>query len=108
MHIALSPARIACLFARITTPAAASKASHRVYQLAHQAGLRKELVARRLYDLSNALNEHRHVLLAEFRGDAKAVSEHLANRADLVRAATYRLPEPINYIPFGAPLPGGA
>jgi hypothetical protein len=85
----LTPARIARLFARITRPAAASKASHLVYQLAHQAGLRKDLVARRLYALSDALNEHRHVLLAGFSGDAKAVSEHLANRDELVRHATH-------------------
>lgn len=85
----LTPARLDRLFARITTPAAASKASHLVYRLAHQAGLRKDVMARRLYALSDALNEHRHVILCGFRGDAKGASEHLANRDELVRHATH-------------------
>jgi hypothetical protein len=85
----LTPARIARLFARITRPAAASKASHLVYRLAHRAGLAKQLEARRLYALSDALNEHRHVLLAGFLGDAKLVSQHLENRDELVRLATH-------------------
>jgi hypothetical protein len=89
MTTPLAPARIARLFDRITTPAAASRASHRVYQLAHRAALAKDVAARRLYALSDALNEHRHVLLAGFRADAKAVSEHLANRDELVRHATH-------------------
>jgi hypothetical protein len=86
---ALTPARIARLFARITKPAVASRASHRVYQLAHRAALAKDVIARRLYALSDALNEHRHVLLAGFLGDAQLVSQHVANRDELVRHATH-------------------
>lgn len=87
----LNPARLTRLFARITTPAAASRASHRVYRLAHRADLRKDLVGRRLHALSAALNEHRHVILAGFRGDAKAVSEHVANRDELAARAATRI-----------------
>jgi hypothetical protein len=87
MHTAVTPARIARLLSRITTPAAASRASHRVYRLALKRALAKEVDAGRFYDLSDALNEHRHVLLARFLGDAKLVSEHLDNRNELARYA---------------------
>jgi hypothetical protein len=82
MHNALTAARIVRLFARLTTPAAAARASERVYRLA----LRSDDTGR-LLTLSNALNEHRHVLLARFLGDAKLVAEHLESRNELARYA---------------------
>lgn len=89
--VALTPARLTRLFARITTPAAASKACSRVYALSQRATGVKAIA---LLDLSEALNEHRHVILCEFRGDAKGASEHLANRADLVRQACHPVTSP--------------
>lgn len=80
----LTPARIARLFARVTRPSAAGKACSRVYALSKRAEGAK---AAALLDLANALNEHRHLLLAGFLGDAKSASEHLANRDDHVRWA---------------------
>jgi hypothetical protein len=78
----LTPARIARLFARLITPAAASKASARVHALFVSTNNVRYL------DLSAALNEHRHAILAGFSGDAKAVSEHVSFRDELARWAT--------------------
>jgi hypothetical protein len=85
----LTPQRVDRLFRLCRTPAMASRASHRVYRLAHRRALAKDVASRRFYALSDALNEHRHVLLARFLGDAKLIAEHLENRNQLARHAAH-------------------
>lgn len=70
--------RIARLFALCRKPATASRAAERVYNLRNNAFSWDEHEA--LLALSEALNEHRHVVLATFRGDIKATAEHCWNR----------------------------
>jgi len=81
----LTPARITRLLALLRTPAAASRACERVYGLSRQALSYEAQTA--LLSLSNALNEHRHAILAGFRSDAKALAEHTASRDAEIRYA---------------------
>jgi hypothetical protein len=76
--LTLTLPRIVRLLATCRTPAAASRASERVYRLRHNA--RPAAVNSGLEALSGALNEHRHMLLATFRGDIAATGEHARNR----------------------------
>lgn len=74
----ISLRRLARLFSRIEKPATASRAAERVYALSQRAASPQ---ARAGYlALSEALNEHRHMLLATFRGDVSATREHASNR----------------------------
>jgi hypothetical protein len=80
--------RINRLLAVCSKPATASRASHRVYKLAHRAALEKRIESRRLYALSDAINEHRHVILCGFVGDEAGKRNHETDRDSLLKSVT--------------------
>ncbi len=84
MRNPISIRRLARMFSRISKPATASRASERLFRLAQLETDKKHgFVSSRAVAylaLSQALNEHRHVLLAMMRADLSAIGEHTRNR----------------------------
>lgn len=81
----LTARRIARLLATCKTPRLAGRACERVYNVACKSMSYTETKA--LLSLSSALNEHRHMLLAELGFGTSEASEHAERRTSWVMAA---------------------